>query len=246
MKRKVRETLHESSLNYAGADELHFGRPAQNKEDTIELQAEKAAMDKESAELVVKSAQAEIEMRKKANTIGNIVHESVPISATEVSRALVRNLRLVYMRADALQTGRQPRREDISPRRHDAQQRDDEASSRSRTYDEGGHPVSPRGHVPTGNHRYGARCAEMPMRSKRRTTHVLRLPHTGTKVAGHRGYYLVGDGLDLNQAMITYGLQFLKGKGFTKIQAPFFMNKPVMAKTAQLSEFDEALYRVSC
>lgn len=45
--------------------------------------------------------------------------------------------------------------------------------------------------------------------------------------------------------MITYGLHFLKGKGFTKIQAPFFMNKSVMAKTAQLSEFDEALYKAS-
>lgn len=61
--------------------------PLQNKEDATELQAEKAAIEKESAELVVKSAQAEAEMRKKANTIGNIVHESVPISATEVREA---------------------------------------------------------------------------------------------------------------------------------------------------------------
>ena len=63
-------------------------------------------------------------------------------------------------------------------------------------------------------------------------------------VAGHRGYYLVGDGVDLNQALITYGLDFLREKGYTKIQPPFFMNKSMMSKTAQLEEFDEALYKV--
>lgn len=44
--------------------------------------------------------------------------------------------------------------------------------------------------------------------------------------------------------MITYGLDFLKKRGFKKVQPPFFMNKSVMAKTAQLEEFDEALYKV--
>lgn len=58
---------------------------SQNKEDATELQAEKAAIEAESAELVVKSAQAEAAMRKKGGMIGNIVHESVPISETEVS-----------------------------------------------------------------------------------------------------------------------------------------------------------------
>jgi seryl-tRNA synthetase len=66
----------------------------------------------------------------------------------------------------------------------------------------------------------------------------------GAKVAGHRGFYLTGDGVDLNQAMISYGLNFLRSRGFKKIQPPFFMNKSMMAKTAQLSEFDEALYKV--
>lgn len=56
---------------------------------------------------------------------------------------------------------------------------------------------------------------------------------------------MTGDGVDLNQAMISYGLDFLRKKSYTKIQPPFFMNKAVMGKTAQLSEFDEALYKVS-
>ncbi|KAI3648415.1 hypothetical protein MP228_006269 [Amoeboaphelidium protococcarum] len=67
----------------------------------------------------------------------------------------------------------------------------------------------------------------------------------GSRIAGHRGYYLMNDGVDLNLALIQYGLQFLRNRGFTKISTPFFMNKDVMSKTAQLNEFDETLYKVS-
>ncbi|KAI4523102.1 hypothetical protein EV715DRAFT_194802 [Schizophyllum commune] len=66
----------------------------------------------------------------------------------------------------------------------------------------------------------------------------------GVKVSGHRGYYLTGDGVDLNQALISYGLDFLRSKSYRKIQPPFFMNKEQMAKTAQLDQFDEELYKV--
>jgi len=66
----------------------------------------------------------------------------------------------------------------------------------------------------------------------------------GTNVAGHRGYFLVGCGVDLNLAMIRYGLDFLENKNYTKLWTPFFMRKEMMAKTAQLEEFDEALYKV--
>jgi seryl-tRNA synthetase len=66
----------------------------------------------------------------------------------------------------------------------------------------------------------------------------------GANIAGHRGYYLTGPGVRLNQAMINYGLDFLEKKNFELIQPPFFMNKDAMAKTAQLDEFDEALYKV--
>ncbi|KAF8878809.1 hypothetical protein CPB84DRAFT_1817478 [Gymnopilus junonius] len=66
----------------------------------------------------------------------------------------------------------------------------------------------------------------------------------GAKIAGHRGYYLINDGVDLNQALISYGLDFLRKKGYKKVQPPFFMNKDQMAKTAQLDQFDEELYKV--
>ncbi|KAI0267427.1 serine-tRNA ligase [Gloeopeniophorella convolvens] len=66
----------------------------------------------------------------------------------------------------------------------------------------------------------------------------------GAKIAGHRGYFLTNDGIDLNQALISYGLDFLRKRGYKKIQPPFMMNKDVMAKTAQLDQFDEELYKV--
>lgn len=67
----------------------------------------------------------------------------------------------------------------------------------------------------------------------------------GVKIAGHRGFFLTGDGVDLNQALINYGLDFLRKKGYKKVQAPFMMKREIMAQTAQLEEFDEALYKVS-
>lgn len=66
----------------------------------------------------------------------------------------------------------------------------------------------------------------------------------GTKIAGHRGYFLTNYGVFLNQALINYGLDFLSKRGYTPLQAPVMMNKEVMAKTAQLSQFDEELYKV--
>jgi seryl-tRNA synthetase len=67
----------------------------------------------------------------------------------------------------------------------------------------------------------------------------------GAKVAGHRGYYLTNEGVDLNQALIAYALDFLRKRGYKKIMPPFFMNKDQMAKTAQLDQFDEELYKVN-
>jgi seryl-tRNA synthetase len=68
----------------------------------------------------------------------------------------------------------------------------------------------------------------------------------GSKVAGHRGYFLTNDGVDLNHALIAYGLDFLRNRGYKKMQVPFLMNRDVMAKTAQLDQFDEELYKVTC
>jgi len=67
----------------------------------------------------------------------------------------------------------------------------------------------------------------------------------GVTVAGHRGYFLKGVGVLLNQALINFGLGFLTSKGYTALQPPFFMRKEIMAETAQLEQFDEELYKVT-
>ncbi|KIK70496.1 hypothetical protein GYMLUDRAFT_65725 [Collybiopsis luxurians FD-317 M1] len=54
----------------------------------------------------------------------------------------------------------------------------------------------------------------------------------GAKVAGHRGYYLTNEGIELNQALILYA-SILRKKGYKKIQPP-----------PQLDQFDKELYKV--
>lgn len=49
----------------------------------------------------------------------------------------------------------------------------------------------------------------------------------------------------LEQALIQYALQSLRAKGYTPVYTPFFMRKEVMQEVAQLSQFDEELYKVS-
>ena len=70
-------------------------------------------------------------------------------------------------------------------------------------------------------------------------------PKRGVKIAGHRGFFLKGPGVLLNMALQNYGIQFLVGKGYTPMYPPFFMKRSVMGETAQLSDFDEALYKVT-
>ncbi|EOA39203.1 hypothetical protein CARUB_v10012172mg [Capsella rubella] len=67
----------------------------------------------------------------------------------------------------------------------------------------------------------------------------------GAKISGGRGFVLKGFGVLLNQALINYSLTTLTKKGFTPIQPNCLMMKEVMAKCAQLSQFDEALYKVT-
>ena len=64
----------------------------------------------------------------------------------------------------------------------------------------------------------------------------------GQKISGHRGYFLKGAGVLLNQALINYGLQCLVKKGYVPLQPPFFMKKSIMEETCQLSDFEENLY----
>lgn len=66
----------------------------------------------------------------------------------------------------------------------------------------------------------------------------------GAKVVGHRGYYLAGKMARLASALARYAADFLENRGYTFMQTPVMLRREVMAKTSQLSDFDEQLYKV--
>ncbi|KAI9471629.1 Cytosolic seryl-tRNA synthetase [Coemansia sp. RSA 989] len=166
-----------------------IGQKAKAKEDAKDLVAEKKVLDDQKKALIEDEKAALQAVRVKVGGVGNIVHDSVPVSSTEDDNEIVR------------------------------------------THFVGGvEPV----HQPKLYSHHEVLYLLGGFDTKR-----------GANVAGHRGYFLTGVGVDLNLALINYGLQFLGSKGYTKIQTPFFMRREIMAKTAQLSQFDEELYKVS-
>ena len=48
----------------------------------------------------------------------------------------------------------------------------------------------------------------------------------------------------LEQALISLALRMLQEKDYEALYTPFFMRKEVMQQVAQLSQFDEELYKV--
>jgi len=66
----------------------------------------------------------------------------------------------------------------------------------------------------------------------------------GTVTSGGRGYYLMGPAVLLQQGLIQLALQQLVKESYTPLYTPFFMKKDVMQEVAQLSQFDEELYKV--
>jgi seryl-tRNA synthetase len=66
----------------------------------------------------------------------------------------------------------------------------------------------------------------------------------GSKIIGHRGYFLSGKIAKLGMALSRYAIEFLEQNEYMLIQTPVMMRKEVMGRTAQLSDFDEQLYKV--
>lgn len=160
----------------------------QNKEDAEDLLKEKTALEKSKKELMDSAVVKEAELKAKLNTVGNLVHDSVPVHMDEDNNEIIRTW---------------------APEGVTVEKRDclshHEVLTRIDGYE----------------------------------------PERGVKVVGHRGYFLKNWGTFLNQALINYGLEFLNSRGYTALQAPQFMLKDVMAKTAQLEQFDDELYKVS-
>ncbi|KAF7154756.1 hypothetical protein RHSIM_Rhsim01G0058000 [Rhododendron simsii] len=138
-----------------------------------------------TAEKEIEVQEAQAALSSKLEIIGNLVHDSVPISNDEANNVIIRS--------------------------------------------------------------WGQKRVEPKLKNHVELVELLGIADTkkGANVAGGRGFYLKGDGVRLNQALINFGLDFLEKRGYTSLQTPFFMRKDIMAKCAQLAQFDEELYKVT-
>ncbi|KAF2742233.1 serine-tRNA ligase [Sporormia fimetaria CBS 119925] len=168
-----------------------IGQAKKNKEDATELLKEKDELTKEKAKIQAAADEKLAKLNVKVKSVGNYVHESVPVSDNEDDNEVLRKWA--------------PEGVEVKGR-----------------LEEGWLP----------HHGVLTRLAGADF-------------ERGVKVVGHRGYCLTNYGLFLNMALINYGLQFLHEKGYTPNQPPYFMLRNVMARTAQLSDFDEELYKVT-
>jgi seryl-tRNA synthetase len=66
----------------------------------------------------------------------------------------------------------------------------------------------------------------------------------GSNVAGGRGYFLRNATVFLSNALQNLALRELFERGYVPLYTPFFMRKDMMTRVAQLSQFDEELYKV--
>ena len=65
-----------------------------------------------------------------------------------------------------------------------------------------------------------------------------------SEVVGSRFYYLKGDLVLLNLALMRFALDFLKDKGYTLMWTPFFIKHEIIKAAAELADFEEQLYKI--
>jgi seryl-tRNA synthetase len=64
------------------------------------------------------------------------------------------------------------------------------------------------------------------------------------KVSGARFYYLKGDLVRLNFAVVAYGLDFIAQRGFLPFLPPYMMKKKIVEGAVALSDFKDMIYKV--
>jgi len=64
------------------------------------------------------------------------------------------------------------------------------------------------------------------------------------KVAGARFYYLRGDLVKLNYALLKFAIDFIAKKGFTLIQPPYFLRRDAIGGAVALSDFEDVIYKI--
>ena len=65
-----------------------------------------------------------------------------------------------------------------------------------------------------------------------------------SEIAGSRFYYLKGDLVKLNFAIINFALDFLARKGFILMQPPYMLRKDALASALPLSAFEDMIYKI--
>ncbi|KAK3117334.1 Cytosolic seryl-tRNA synthetase [Teratosphaeriaceae sp. CCFEE 6253] len=157
-------------------------------EEFADLKKQKDELQKQKEALEEEARQKQTALLRKAKSIGNYVHDSVPVSDNEDKNEIIKT-----WAPEGVEVGKQ---DCLS--HHEVVVRLDAADF-----------------------------------------------ERGVKLVGHRGYCLKDYGFLLNRALISYGIDFLFARGYSPNQPPFFMLREAMAKTAQLEQFDEELYKVT-
>lgn len=64
------------------------------------------------------------------------------------------------------------------------------------------------------------------------------------EVAGARFYYLRGDIVRLNYALIQYGLDFIQKRKFGLFQPPYLLRRDAVAGAVALADFEDVIYKI--
>ncbi len=66
----------------------------------------------------------------------------------------------------------------------------------------------------------------------------------GAKVAGARFYFLKGDAVKLEHAIMQFALDFLRERGFTAVEPPFMLNRSAYEGVVNLDDFGPVIYKI--
>jgi seryl-tRNA synthetase len=64
------------------------------------------------------------------------------------------------------------------------------------------------------------------------------------KISGARFYYLKGDLVRLNFAVVQYGLDFMTQRGFLPFLPPYMMKRRIVEGAVALSDFEDMIYKI--
>ena len=66
----------------------------------------------------------------------------------------------------------------------------------------------------------------------------------GAKVAGARFFFMKGDAVKLEHAIMQFALDFLRAKGYTAVEPPFMLNRESYEGVVNLEDFGPVIYKI--